>query len=341
MPKILVTGGAGYIGSHTLVDLIEHGFEVVSIDNFSRSSSDVFKGIEKITGVVVKNYPIDLCDHESVRRVFLENRDLIGIIHFAAYKSVPESIEFPMRYYENNMNSLFNILKCAEEFNIAHFVFSSSCSVYGNVESLPVTENTPLAKPECAYAASKQMGEQVIADFSRVSSGKYIALRYFNPVGAHSSSLIGENPIGIPNNLIPLITRTAAGLIDQLTVWGGDYQTRDGSCVRDFIHVMDIAKAHTLALEYMLKGKIVKDYEIFNLGTGEGVTVLEAIHSFEKVSGIKLNYIIGPRRAGDVMAIYADNQLVRSRLGWAPLFDLDNMMLTAWQWQQRLGEKAG
>lgn len=333
MQKILVTGGAGYIGSHTLVDLIESGFEVISADNFSRSSSKSLEGVKAITGIEVKNYPIDLCDLDACKKVFEAHPDIVGMIHFAAYKAVGESVEKPLMYYENNMIGLFNILHCLQTYQVPNFVFSSSCSVYGNVDHLPVTEDTPLANPECAYAASKQMGEQVIRDFARVNTNQSILLRYFNPVGAHASALIGERPFDRPNNLVPVITQTAIGIQEKMFVWGGDYDTRDGSCIRDYIHVEDIARAHTMALQYLIEQRQKSNFEIMNLGTGNGVSVMEAIQAFEKVSGQKLNYEIGPRRAGDVVAIYANNTLVRERLGWSPRFDIDVMMKSAWDWQ--------
>lgn len=333
MQKILVTGGAGYIGSHTLVDLIESGFEVISADNFSRSSSKSIEGVKAITGIEVKNYPIDLCDLDACKKVFEAHPDIVGVIHFAAYKAVGESVEKPLMYYENNMLGLFNILHCLQKYQVTNFVFSSSCSVYGNVDHLPVTEDTPLANPECAYAASKQMGEQVIRDFARVNTNQSILLRYFNPVGAHASALIGERPFDRPNNLVPVITQTAIGIQEKMFVWGGDYDTRDGSCIRDYIHVVDIARAHTMALQYLVEQRQKSNFEIMNLGTGNGVSVMEAIQAFEKVSGQKLNYEIGPRRAGDVVAIYANNTLVRERLGWSPRFDIDVMMKSAWDWQ--------
>jgi len=339
MAKILVTGGAGYIGSHTIVDLIENGFDVICADNFSRSLTTSLDGVNEITGKKIKNYAIDLCNLDNTKTIFEENKDIVGVIHFAAFKSVGESVEKPLMYYENNMSSLLNVLKCIQEYHIPNFVFSSSCSVYGNVEKLPVTEETPLSNPECAYAATKQMGEQVIKDFSKINNTKSILLRYFNPVGAHTSGLIGEVPFDKPNNLIPVITQTAIGQINKMYVWGNDYQTRDGSCIRDYIHVMDIANAHTKALQYLIEVKNESNCEIFNLGSGNGVTVLEAINSFEKVSGIQLNYEIGPRRAGDVVAIYADNSLCKNKLGWNPKFSIDEMLETAWKWQHVLASK--
>jgi UDP-glucose 4-epimerase len=339
MKKILVTGGGGYIGSHTIVDLIENGFEVISIDNFSRSFETSFDGIEKITGKRVKNYNIDLCDLDAVVSVLQSNQDIVGVIHFAAYKSVPESVEKPLLYYKNNMDSLFNILSCCKQFNIETFVFSSSCSVYGNPDALPVTEETPLKKAECAYAATKQMGEIVVEDVANSAEMRSIALRYFNPVGAHDSALIGEQGVDKPNNLLPIVTQTAAGIIEKMSVWGDDYDTRDGSCIRDYIHVMDIANAHTKALQYLLSGQEVPNFQILNLGSGNGVSVLEVLKSFEKISGVSVNYTVGPRRDGDVIAVYADNSKAKSLLNWDIKHDTDSMLKTAWAWQKSLLNK--
>jgi UDP-glucose 4-epimerase len=338
MSKILVTGGCGYIGSHTIVDLIENGFEVISIDDNSRSTSYLLNGIEKITGKKVKNYKVDLKDYNDTRAVFQENEDISGIIHFAAYKAVGESVEEPLMYYENNLFSLINLLKCVDEFQIPHFVFSSSCTVYGNPDSIPVTEQSPIKKAESPYGATKQMGEEIVSTSTTKTGCKAILLRYFNPVGSHPSALIGELPVGKPANLVPAITQTAIGKIPQMNVFGTDYDTRDGSCVRDYIHVCDIAHAHTLALQYLIDNKNASQCDIFNLGTGNGVTVLEAIKTFEEVSGQKLNYKLAPRRPGDVIAIYANNNLAVQSLGWHIKYDLKEMMRTAWAWELKVKE---
>jgi UDP-glucose 4-epimerase len=336
MKKILVTGGCGYIGSHTIVDLVENDFEVISVDNNSRSNPRILEGVEKITGKKIKNYKVDLCNFDDTFAIFHENPDISGIIHFAAFKSVGESVSFPLMYFENNLMSLINLLKCVQEFSIPHFVFSSSCTVYGNPDEIPVSETTPPKPAESPYGYTKQMGEQIINEFYKSTHLNAILLRYFNPVGAHPSGIIGELPIGKPANLVPVITQTAAGKLPQMQVYGDDYPTRDGSCIRDFIHVCDIAHAHTLALRYLLSGKGTKKCEVFNLGSGNGVTVLEAIHAFEKVSGLRLNYVIGPRRPGDVVAIYANNDLARKELGWNPKYSLDDMLATAWRWEQKI-----
>ena len=337
MQKILVTGGCGYIGSHTIVDLIANGFEVICVDNNVRSSPRILEGVEKITGKKIKNYKVDLCNYDDTFAIFQENENIAGIIHFAAYKAVGESVEQPLMYFENNLLSLINLLKCVQEFEIPYFVFSSSCTVYGNPDVIPVTEQTPGKPAESPYGYTKQMGEQIINEFSKANTHtKCILLRYFNPVGAHPSILIGEMPIGRPANLIPAITQTAIGKLPQMTVYGDDYDTRDGSCIRDFVHVCDIAHAHTLGLKYLLEKKVAKRCEVYNLGTGTGVTVLETIKAFEKVSSVKLNYTIGPRRSGDVIAIYANNDLARRQLDWQPQFSLEDMLSTAWKWEQKL-----
>lgn len=338
MSKILVTGGCGYIGSHTIVDLIENGFEVISIDDNSRSSTHLLEGIERITKVKVKNYQVDLKKFEDTHAVFQENSDIEGVIHFAAYKAVGESTEKPLMYYENNLFGLINILKCVHEFKIPYFVFSSSCTVYGSPDSIPVTEQSPVKKAESPYGATKQMAEQIIEDFAKVNDSNTILLRYFNPVGAHPSIEIGELPIGRPQNLVPAITQTAIGKLSDMTVHGDDYDTRDGSCLRDYIHVADIAHAHTLALQYLQGENNKSKCDIFNLGTGNGYTVLEVIKAFEEVSGQKLNYNIGPRRPGDIVAIYANNQFAVDNLQWEIKYDLKDMMRTAWEWELKLKE---
>lgn len=336
MKKILVTGGCGYIGSHTIVDLIQNGYEVISIDNNSRSNPDILTGVESITGKQIKNYIVDLCNYDDTKNVFKENPDILGIIHFAAYKSVGESVENPLIYFDNNLASLVNILKCSEEFNVSNFVFSSSCTVYGNPDEIPVTENTPQKPGESPYGITKQIGEQIITETIKADNIQTILLRYFNPVGAHPSILIGETPIGRPANLVPAITQTAIGKLPAMQVHGDDYPTRDGSCLRDYIHVSDIAHAHTLALDYLINKKNKTNCTVFNLGTGNGYTVLEVIKTFEKVTGQQLNYSIGPRRAGDVIAIYANRDKATNELGWNPQFTLEDMMHTAWQWELKL-----
>lgn len=336
MSKILVTGGCGYIGSHTIVDLIENGYDVISADNNSKSNPVILKGVEQITGKKIKNYKVNLCNFDDIFAVFQENTDIRGIIHFAAYKSVGESVRFPLMYFENNLTSLINLLKCVQEFQIPHFVFSSSCTVYGNPDEIPVTEKTPPKPAESPYGYTKQMSEQIVNEFAKSSGTQCILLRYFNPAGAHSSSIIGEMPIGAPQNLVPAITQTAIGRIPKMFVHGNDYPTRDGSCIRDYIHVCDLASAHTLSLKYLEAGKNTGLCEVFNLGTGNGVSVLEAIHAFEKISGVELNYEIGPRREGDVIAVYANNDMAKNLLGWKINFSLEDIMETAWKWELRL-----
>ncbi len=335
---IVVTGGAGYIGSHTIIELLTNtDFDVISIDNFSNASTETFKRIEQVTGKIVKNYNVDLCNLPETETIFKQNNKIIGIIHFAAYKSVPESVSHPEKYYHNNINSLLNILACCLKFNIKNFIFSSSCSIYGNISSLPVKESTPMGAAESPYAYTKQIGEAIIRDYVKAYPQlATIALRYFNPVGAHVSGLIGEYPIHKPTSLVPIITQTAIGKIKQMTVHGKNYDTRDGSCIRDYIHVTDIALAHIKALTYLVDQKNTSAFSVFNLGTGQGVSVLEAIHSFEKISGAKLNYIIGDNRPGDVVAIYSDTTNSKKELGWETQFSLDEMLESAWKWEQKL-----
>lgn len=334
-PAILVTGGCGYIGSHTIVDLLQHGFRVVCLDNNARSGTSLLEGIASITGTRVVHERVDLCDFNALRAVFERHR-FSGVIHFAAFKAVDESVREPLLYFHNNLSSLVNILRCCEDFGVQDFVFSSSCSVYGNADEIPVKETTPRKEAESPYALTKQMGEDIIMKMAVASSMRFVLLRYFNPAGAHPGNQMGEIPYGPPANLVPVITRFAAGKIAALRVFGTDYPTRDGSCMRDFIHVCDIASAHTLALQNLQDGKNKTNCEIFNLGTGNGVTVLETIHAFEKVTGKQLAYQLADRRPGDVIAIYANNEKARQELGWIPRYNLEDIMRTAWQWEQQL-----
>ncbi len=342
MAKILVTGGCGYIGSHTLVDLIDNGFEVVSADNHYNSAPSVLDGIEKITQKRVKNYNINLCDLAATKQIFVDHPDIVGVIHFAALKAVGESVEKPLLYFQNNLGSLLNILECMKEFDVKNLIFSSSCSAYGNADELPVTEDTPFKEAESPYARTKQMGEYILQDFAKkYTDFNCISLRYFNPAGAHESAIIGESPTNNASNLVPVITGTAIGNRESFTVFGTDYDTRDGSCIRDYIHVMDLANAHTKAMEFVVSGKNEKNSDVFNLGIGAGVSVIEAITAFEKVNDIKLNYELGPRRAGDVIAIYANFEKAAKLLGWQPKRDIDDIMRTAWEWEKVRSEVVG
>lgn len=333
--KILVTGGLGYIGSHTVVELQNEGFEVVVIDDLSNSEEFVQEKIEKITGKPVETYILDLKDQEAVDE-FFSHQNIQGIIHFAAHKAVGESMEKPLMYYRNNILGLLNLLEAAKENNVNNFIFSSSCTVYGQADKLPIDESAPIKKAESSYGKTKQMGEEILEDFSRAFNKHVIALRYFNPIGAHPSALIGELPKGIPNNLIPFVTQTAAGIRECLSVFGDDYPTRDGTAVRDYIYVVDLAKAHVKALKRLIENKNKEDYEVFNLGTGTGSTVLEVIQAFEKANGVKLNYKITERRAGDITAAYADNSKASQELGWTPNTPLEEALRTAWEWQKTL-----
>lgn len=339
--KIVVTGGAGYIGSHTIIELLEHWQgEVVSIDNFSNSDPATFDRIERITGRRVRNISVDLCDQAALNSALSNERGIVGIIHFAAYKSVPESVADPYKYYHNNIASLLNILEAGVAHGVRCFIFSSSCSVYGNIDTMPVSESTTLGFAESPYGYTKQVGERIVKDYSKVyPSMRSIALRYFNPVGAHASGTIGEAPINPPSSLVPVITRTAIGKIPSMLVHGNDYATRDGSCIRDYVHVSDIASAHVKALQYGLGGEMSEVYDVLNLGTGDGVSVFEAIAAFEEVSGVKLNYGVGPRRAGDVEAIFSNTERSSSVLGWKAERDLHTMMRTAWAWEKYMAQE--
>lgn len=334
--SILVTGGAGYIGSHTIIELLARWpGEVISLDHFGNSSPAVFDRIERITGRRVRNHAVDLCDRNALDHVLAAEPGIAGVIHFAAYKSVPESVADPHKYYHNNIASLVNILQACTARGIHRFIFSSSCSVYGNIDTLPVGEGTVLGYAESPYAYTKQIGERIVADHVRIDPGmNAISLRYFNPAGAHASGLNGEDPINPPSSLVPVITRTASGRIPQMAVHGTDYATRDGSCIRDYVHVSDIADAHIAALERTFSGVMEDHHEIINLGTGSGVSVLEAIAAFEEVSGVALNYRLGPRRTGDVGAIWSDTSRSRALLGWEAKRDLREMMRSAWAWEQ-------
>lgn len=337
--KVLVTGGCGFIGSHTLVSLINNGYDVISIDDNSRSTTVTLEGVEAITGVKVKNYQVDLCDFEKTKAVFAEHTDISGVIHFAAYKSVMESVSVPLMYHRNNLDGLINVLECVKEFGVKTFVFSSSCSVYGNIKHLPVTEDTPFSEAESPYARTKQIGEFIIRDFAKANPNvNSMVLRYFNPAGAHPSGKLGEISWGRPIYLVPVITETALGKRDKMIVFGNDYDTRDGSCVRDFIHIMDLADAHTNALDFANNDKGETNCEVFNLGIGEGVTVLEAILAFEKVSGMKLNYEIGARRDGDVVAIYAEPTKAFNVLGFQPKYNIEDIMRSAWEWDRKMNK---
>jgi UDP-glucose 4-epimerase len=338
--KILVTGGTGYIGSHTTVELIEKGYNVVIIDNLYNSEAAVADRIKQITGVKPELEVFDLCDKEKLFTFFEKHKDISAVIHFAAYKAVGESVNKPLDYYRNNLLSLVNILEAMKKSGTANLVFSSSCTVYGQPEKLPVTENAPLQPATSPYGNTKQIGESIIRDTTFSDKNiKAISLRYFNPIGAHPSALIGELPRGVPENLVPYITQTAFGLRNELKVFGNDYDTPDGSCVRDYLHVVDLAKAHVVAVKRLLEGKNKSGYEVFNLGTGDGVSVLEAIKSFERVSGVKLNYTITGRRAGDIEKIWADPSFANSELGWKTISTLDESMKTAWDWEKHIRSK--
>lgn len=334
MSKVLVTGGCGYIGSHTIVDLIQNGFEVVSLDNGSNSNLNTVDLIEKITGVNVKNYNVDLCSKSAIEEVF-EQESIDSIIHFAALKSVGDSVKDPLSYFHNNVTGLINLLDVSHSHEVKSFIFSSSCTVYGNAKSIPVTEDTPWQEAASPYGRTKQIGEQIIQDFLPTSKLNAVILRYFNPAGAHESILLGESPSNIPQNLVPVITETAIGKREKMKVFGDKYSTRDGSCVRDYIHIMDLANAHTKSLQYLTNQDGVGQSEIFNLGIGQGVTVIEAIEAFEKISGEKLNYEIGPPREGDVEAIYANYNKAKNILNWNPLRGIDEIMDSAWKWEQQ------
>jgi len=337
--RVLVTGGSGYIGSHTCVELAEAGYEPIIVDNLSNSERSAVDGIEKIIGRKVKFIEADCCDAAAMEKVFSEN-DFSSIIHFAAFKSVNESVAKPLEYFKNNLGSLLTLLTLMREHNVPNIVFSSSCTVYGQADVLPVTEKTPRKEATTPYGLTKQMCEDILKNtavaYPQINT---IALRYFNPVGAHPSALIGELPRGVPNNLLPYVTQTAAGIRECLSVFGDDYNTPDGSCIRDYIDVTDLAKAHVCAVNRMIEGKSKANYEVFNVGTGRGVSTLEIVKTFEKVNNLKLNYRIAGRREGDIEAIWADPSYANNELGWKAVRPLDETLQSAWQWQQYIGKK--
>ncbi|UII22641.1 UDP-glucose 4-epimerase GalE [Fulvivirga ligni] len=334
--KIIVTGGAGYIGSHTCVELVKSGYTPIIIDNFSNSEKFIVDRVEELTGKKIEVEEGDCGDYEFVKSVFKKHAEVSGVIHFAAFKAVGESSNLPLKYYQNNLLSTIIMLKVMEEEGVSNFVFSSSCTVYGEPDQLPVTEDSPTKPAESPYGRTKQMCENIVTDFSKVTKGfKGIFLRYFNPIGAHPSSRIGELPIGAPNNLVPYITQTAAGIREKLTIFGNDYDTPDGTCIRDYIHVVDLAKAHIAALDYLLAEK--EDcLEVFNVGTGNGNSVQEVVDTFQEVTGVKLNYEIGPRRAGDVEKVYSDATKVENGLKWKADISLAESLKDSWNWQQSL-----
>ena len=335
--KVLVTGGLGFIGSHTTVELQNKGFDVVIIDDLSNSSEKVLDGIAAITGKKPLFEKLDLKERSKVADFFSRHGDIAGVIHFAASKAVGESVEKPLLYYENNIGTLVYLLKELSKKDRSSFIFSSSCTVYGQADTMPITEDAPVKPAESPYGNTKQIGEEIIRDTCMVNPGiNAIALRYFNPMGAHPSAHIGELPIGVPQNLVPFITQTGAGIREQISVFGGDYPTEDGTCIRDYIHVVDLAKAHVVALERLMEARNSENFEVFNVGTGKGSSVLEAIQSFERISGKKLNYKIVARRPGDIMTAYADTTRANKVLGWKAESTLDEAMKSAWLWEQKI-----
>lgn len=330
--KVLVTGGAGYIGSHTVVQLIKAGHEPIIVDDFRNSEGSVISRIEDIVNQKVKSYRLTIENKGEIRKV-INSENPEGIIHFAADKAVGESVQNPLKYYKNNISNLINLLELVNEYEIKSFVFSSSCTVYGIPDNVPVSEKTPIKKANSPYGYTKVAGERILADFFKNKKANLCLLRYFNPVGAHPSGLIGELPIGVPNNLIPYVVQVAAGIREELTINGGDYETPDGTCIRDYIHVMDLADSHVKALEYSIKNK---EDLLLNIGTGNGSSVLEIVNEFEKVNNIKIKYKIGPRREGDVPEIFADNSLIVKKLGWQPKYSLGDSLRDSWNWQTKL-----
>jgi UDP-glucose 4-epimerase len=339
--KVIVTGGTGYIGSHTAVELIADGFEVVIIDNLYNSDITVLDGIQAITGIRPKFYDYDICDRDKLSEVFVAEGRIDAIVHFAAYKAVGESVHKPLDYYRNNLISLMNLLDMMEQHGTPEFVFSSSCTVYGQPDKLPVTETSPVKEAESPYGYTKQAGEIIIRDtMAARKTQRAVSLRYFNPIGAHPTAYLGELPRGVPENLVPFITQTAIGLRDELRVFGNDYDTPDGSCIRDYLHVVDLAKAHVVALKRLIEERNKENYEVFNLGAGTGVSVLEAIAAFERATGEKVKYTIAPRREGDIEKIWADPSLANRELNWKTEITLDEAMETAWRWEKKIRNKS-
>ncbi len=337
MNKVIVTGGLGYIGSHTAVEL-SGKFQVVIVDDLSNSSIEALDGINEISNSIPIFEKLDLKNKNEVKKLFEKHNDAIGLIHFAAYKAVGESVENPLKYYENNLSSLINILQEIDKLNHSfNLIFSSSCTVYGQAKSLPITEKESIKKAESPYGNTKQISEEILFDYARTNPKINItALRYFNPIGAHHSANIGELPLGIPQNLVPFITQTAAGIHQKLTVFGNDYNTPDGTCVRDYIHVVDLAEVHIVALEHLIEKRNQDNYSVYNVGTGKGSSVLEVIECFVKNTGVKLNYEIGKRRKGDVESAYADNSKAKEDLNWSPKYSLDDAILSAWKWEKKI-----
>lgn len=335
--KILVTGGAGYIGAHTVVELYANGYMPVIIDNFSKSDRTLLEGIEKIAGKSLVFYEGDCADKQFLKEVFEKEGKLDGVMHFAAYKSVGESVEQPVMYYRNNLDSLLTLLEVMWEQNVNKLIFSSSCTVYGEPDSIPVNEQAPFKKAESPYGATKQMCEQILEDAVKADKDlKVISLRYFNPIGAHPSAMLGELPIDKPNNLVPYITQTAAGIREKLVIFGGDYDTPDGTCIRDFIHIVDLATAHVKAIDKLLGADENSGYRYYNLGTGQGVSVLQLVKEFIEVTGVKLNYEIGTRRAGDVVKTYANPSKAQARLGWSSQYSTKDALRDAWAWEKKI-----
>lgn len=336
MSKILVTGGLGFIGSHTVVELQNEGFEVVIIDDLSNTTIEVLDKITSITGKNPLFEKLDLKDKSLVQLFFKKHQDIKGVIHFAASKAVGESVEKPLEYYHNNISTLIYLLEEMRANNVHNFIFSSSCTVYGQADAMPITEDAPFKTAESPYGNTKQIGEEIIFDTAKVSGLQAIALRYFNPIGAHETAKIGELPIGVPQNLIPFVTQTAAGVRKQLSVFGGDYPTQDGTAIRDYIHVVDLAKAHTVAMKRLLNGQNKSKFEVFNIGTGKGSSVLEVIKAFENATGQKLNFKIVERREGDITEAYADTSYAQNELKWKAQLSLEDALASAWKWQQTL-----